>query len=67
MFLHFCLKVFDAVVTPSILLGDILQTLGALYAYPSAIIKMLTVLRPQKLVCASFGCAPDLDAQAFFL
>jgi hypothetical protein len=67
MFLHFCLKVFDTVVTPSILLGDILQTLGALDTYPRAIIEMLGILRPHELVCASFGCAPDLDAQAFFL
>ena len=65
--LHFCLKVSDAVVTTSILLGDLLQALGALDQYPGASVKVLTILRSQELVCASFSSALDLDVEALGL
>jgi hypothetical protein len=61
MLLNFNLKISDAVVTASILFGDLLQTLGALDKYPRACIKVLTILRSHKLVCASFCSALDLD------
>jgi hypothetical protein len=65
--LHFCLKISDAVVTTSILLGDLLQALGALDQYPGASVKVLTILRSQELVCASFSSALDLDVEALGL
>jgi hypothetical protein len=67
MLLNFSLKISDAVVTGSILFRDLLQTLGALDKYPSACIKVLTILRSQELVCASFGSALYLDVKAFVL
>ena len=67
MCLHFCLKISDAVVTASILLGDLLQALGALDQYSRACVKMLTVLRSHELICASFGSALDLDVEALGL
>lgn len=67
MCLHFCLKISDAVVTASFLLGDLLQALGALDQYPGASVKVLAVLRSHELVCASFGSALDLDVEALGL